>query len=201
MSYSPTIDFLALVRRTSNGARAAEMPGLDYMVSAFARAGMFELSVGQVAPTSNQAATAWLKPSLQSWAEEGTLYLWDAGVGAYAEATLALWQSLFFSAAGPGSLVVQEITAGGPQNVQANANIVLVNQIVSAPITLTMPLSTALTSGSVLISDWKGDSGANNITVNLQGADTYPGGFTSWVIAGDTNSIFLRAIPTKGFAL
>lgn len=94
----------------------------------------------------------------------------------------------------------QHITAAGPIIVLANAGIVRVDQVAGAPITLTMPLASAKTC-PVLISDWKGDAGTNNIIVNLSGADKFPGGVASWKIAGDTGSIFLRPIPGAGYAL
>lgn len=94
MSYDPTIDFLGLLRQTTGGVAEARMPGLDYVVAALARAGMFQLSVGQTAPLVNQPMTAWLKPAQPSYTAEGVLYLWNAAVGAYQTATPALWINL-----------------------------------------------------------------------------------------------------------
>lgn len=96
--------------------------------------------------------------------------------------------------------VTQTITAAGPATVLSNAGTVLVNQTVGAPITLTMPPASVKTC-DVLISDYKGDSGTNNITINLSGTDKFPGGLTSWKIAGDTGSVFLRPISGVGYAL
>lgn len=94
MSYSATTDFLGLLRQSGNSVSMERMPGLDYIVSAMARAGLFTLSVGQTAPTSNQATTVWLKPSLPSWVAEGAVFLWNASTGAYEPATPALWSFL-----------------------------------------------------------------------------------------------------------
>lgn len=93
MSYTANTDFLALLRNASGGERVLSMPGLDYVVASFARAGLITLSVGQTAPVINQATTAWFKPALPSWAAEGVLYLWNAGAAAYQPATPALWKT------------------------------------------------------------------------------------------------------------
>jgi hypothetical protein len=96
--------------------------------------------------------------------------------------------------------ITQIITAAGPAAINNNSGVVLVNQTVGAPITLTLPLSSAKTV-PVLISDFKGDAGTNNITINLAGADKFPGNLTSWTIGGDTGSVFLRPISGVGYAL
>jgi len=117
----------------------------------------------------------------------------DQTAGIYREVSLA---SLLSS-----SLQIdQHITVAGPVAVLPNAGIVRVDQAVGAAMTLTMPLASAKTC-PVLISDWKGDAGTNNITINLSGADTFPGGANSWKIAADTGSIFLRPIAGAGYAL
>lgn len=89
--------------------------------------------------------------------------------------------------------IVQTFTAGGTETINANTGIAVVNQTVGAAKTLTMPLASAKTC-PVLISDFKGDAGTNNITINLSGFDKFPGGLTSWTIAADTGSVFLRPI-------
>lgn len=96
--------------------------------------------------------------------------------------------------------IVQTITAAGPANILPNAGIVRVNQTSGAPITLNLPAASAKTS-PVLISDWKGDAGTNNINVSLTGSDRFPGNLTSWKITNDTGSIFLRPISGVGYAL
>ena len=96
--------------------------------------------------------------------------------------------------------IVQTFTAGGTEAINANTGVALVNQTVGAAKTLTMPLSTVKTC-PVLISDFKGDAGTNNITINLTGSDKFPGNLTSWTIAADTGSVFLRPSPGVGYAL
>jgi len=100
-------------------------------------------------------------------------------------------------------LIVQNITASGPASIATNVDVVEVNQTVGAPITLTMPLASSFASrtGGCLISDYKGDSGTNKITINLSGSDKFPGGLTSWAINGDTGSVLLRPISGVGYAL
>ena len=99
MAYNPLIDFLGLVRQTSNGARVESVPGMDYILAALARAGMFDLTVSATEPTTDQATTAWLQPAAAgSWTGEGTLFLWNAGAAAYQPATPALWKALIEAA-------------------------------------------------------------------------------------------------------
>jgi hypothetical protein len=94
----------------------------------------------------------------------------------------------------------QHITSSGPAAVNANAGVVRVDQTSGAPIVLTVPLASAKTC-DVLIADWKCDAGTNNITINLSGTDKFPGGLTSWTIAADGGSVFLRRIPGVGYAV
>lgn len=200
MSYTPSIDFIASLRQTSGGVRSVRMPGLDYVVAALARAGLIALAVSATAPVANQAATAWFRPATPSYSAEGVLFLWNSTTVQYEVATPALWAA-FLSAGGSGAAqVTQTITAPGPANVAANANVVLVNQIVGAAINLVVPLASNKI-GSVLIADWKGDAGANNITVTLSGADVFPGGSASWKIADNAGSLFLRPVAGVGYAL
>jgi hypothetical protein len=96
--------------------------------------------------------------------------------------------------------VEQHVTTAGPVAINNNTGIVRVDQTVGAAITLTMGLASAK-SCPVLISDWKGDAGTNNITINLSGSDKFPGNLTSWKIASDTGSVFLRPIGGVGYVL
>lgn len=197
MAYTPTTDFLALLRQTSNGMRLAEVPGLDYLVAALARAGMFSLSVGQLAPTTNQATTAWFQPAIPSWNREGVLFLWNSVAVEYEPATPALWSALFLRTA-VFSEVVQDVVAAGPVAVQTTADVVRV-QNVGAPVALTMGLAVNA-SRTVLITDWANHAGTNPITITLSGGDIFPGGGNTWQIAADAGSIFLRPVP-GGYAL
>lgn len=195
MAYNPVTDFLALLRQTSNGSRVARVPGLDYVLAAMARAGMFFLATGTVEPTTNQPATVWLKPFPQgSYLAESTVFLWNAIEAAFEPATPQLWAALL------AQQIVQEITAtGSPVAILENAGVVKVNQVVSAPITLTLPESTVKV-GSVLVSDYKGVSGANMITINVSGADKLPGNRTQWFINADTASVMFHPVP-GGYAV
>lgn len=200
MSYAPTTDFIALLRRTGAGVRMERMPGLDYVMAALARIGLFSVQVGQTAPISNQSTTVWLKPvPAGSWTGEAAIFLFNASTAEYEPANPVLWSSLLLASALPPSQV-QEIITPGPVNILIGTGIVLVNQTVSAPITLVMPLASAKV-GPVLISDWKGDAGANNITYSMSGSDKLPGAATFGIIGGDAGSVFLRPVPGKGYAL
>jgi hypothetical protein len=117
----------------------------------------------------------------------------DATAGAYKEVSLA---SLLSSAL----QIEQHITAPGPVAVNNNTGIVRVNQAVGAAITLNMGLA-SLKTCPVLISDWKGDAGTNNITINLTAPDKFPGNLSNWTIGADTGSVFLRPIAGVGYVL
>ncbi|UVO33946.1 hypothetical protein KUL72_20750 [Bradyrhizobium arachidis] len=93
----------------------------------------------------------------------------------------------------------QEITAGSAANVDVNSNTVRVNKSVGGNITLTLPPANTKIS-AVLIADWKGDAGTNNITIVPTGSEKIQG-LSSWIIAADNGSVFLRPIPGKGYAL
>lgn len=190
MAYNSVTDFLALLRTTSGGQRMARVPGLDYIIAAMARAGMFVLSTAATAPTTNQAGTVWLQPFPQgSYLAESSVFLWNAIESAFEPATPQLWAALF------SQQVVQTVIAGSPVAVLENAGIVKVNQTVSGAITLVLPDS-GVKVGGVLISDYKGVSGANPITVTMaSGTDRMPGGLTSWTIQGDGASAMFRPVP------
>lgn len=100
MSYNPATDFLGLLRLTAGGVRSERMPGLDWLVSALNRMGLFTLLVSQTAPTVNQATTIWIQPGVPSWLVEGTVYLWNPIAAAYQVATPALWQAFLAGASG-----------------------------------------------------------------------------------------------------
>lgn len=116
----------------------------------------------------------------------------DQTAGVYKEVSLS---SIIAST----TQIDQHITAAGPAAVLANAGIVRVDQTVGAPMVLTMGLASAKTC-PVLISDFKGDAGTNNITINLSGSDKFPGNLTSWTIGADTGSVFLRPV-SGGYVL
>jgi hypothetical protein len=96
--------------------------------------------------------------------------------------------------------VDQVVTSGASVAVSQNARTVVVNKTVGGATALALP-DAHLKTCPVLISDFKGDAGTNNITITTTGTDKFPGGLTTWTISADTGSIFLRPIPGVGYAL
>lgn len=185
MSYDPTIDFLGLLRQTSGGVSTARMPGLDYVVSAMARAGLFRLSVGQTPPLVNQANTVWLKPSLPSWVAEGVVYLWNALTGAYELATPSLW-ALTLSAGGYSFQAVA--TASG---VIAPGTSLLAIQRAAPNITaLVLPALGAqwITGRPVKIVDWSSAVTNHAITITPPDGSTIMRR-TSWTLLSSADQL------------
>lgn len=169
MSYDPTTDFLGLLRQLSSGVEQARMPGLDYVVSALARTGLFKLSVGQTPPSVNQPSTVWLKPSQPSWVAEGTVYLWDASAGAYALATSALWAALLT----PAGYLFQSATA--PSNVVGiGTSLVAVQRSAPTSTALVLPsVANQWATGRPLkIADWSDTVTNHLITLTPVGGST-----------------------------
>lgn len=121
----------------------------------------------------------------------GGIYTFSLDIGALLNTLDAYYQ--------PIENIDQEITSGSSVAVDANSNTVRVNKTVGSATTLTLPLAVSMKS-AVLIADWKGDAGTNNITINPSGSEKIQGR-SSWIIAGDNGSVFLRPIPGVGFAL
>ncbi len=161
MSYTPLTDFLALLRQTSGGERLASVPGLDYVVSALSRAGLFQLLVGQTAPTVNQATTVWLQPSVPSWVTEGIVFLWDAAAQVYVKATPALWDAFFTGSTG----YVFQSVAGASGIVGVTTSILAVQRV--APVTTSLTLPTLVSHGTkpLHVVDWS--TGVTGHTINL----------------------------------
>ena len=148
MVYTPSTDFLALLRTTSGGMRSEAMPGLDYLMSALGRIGLITLYVGQAAPTSNQTTTVWIQPAVPSWSAEGTVYLWNSATGAYAVATPKLWSALF--ALIVGGYAFQSI-AGATGTVTTGVSLCAVQRNApSATALLLPPLSPQFATGNKL---------------------------------------------------
>lgn len=118
--------------------------------------------------------------------------IYDANTTTYKAASL----STLISQAGQ---IMQQITAAGPAAISNNAGIVIVNQAAGAAITLNLPAAASKTC-PVLIADWKGDAGTNNITIVPNGAEKIQGK-AQWTIAGDTGSVFLRPIAGMGYVI
>lgn len=136
MGYTPTTDFLALLRNTGGGVRTEQMPGLDYVVSALARAGFINLTVSATAPTTNQAATAWFQPASPSWSGEGILFLWNGATGTYLQATPALWASYFVPIV--SGYVVQSLTTPAAV-INAGTTLAVVQRVAPTATTLILP--------------------------------------------------------------
>ncbi len=197
MSYSPVTDFIGLLRSTAGGVRAERMPGLDYVITAISRIGLFKVSVSSTPPIANQSTTVWLLPASPSWVAEGSVFLWNAGTSEYELATPQLWSAFLSTATAGATPIIQDVVTNAA-NVNAATTILRV-QNVGAPVTLTMPLSSAKV-GAVLVSDWNNLAGTNNIVINRAGSDVFPNGATSLTIAGDGGSLLLRPVP-GGYAL
>lgn len=162
MSYNPVTDFLALVRLTAGEAEIARIPGLDYVLSALARAGVITLSTGQSAPIVNQPTTAWLKPAEPSWTAEGTLYLWNAFTSAYEVATPALWTALLTVSL---SGYVFQSAANNSNAVGSLTSLVAIERANPGATTLRLPTVLSRGGKALQIVDWS--TGVVNHTVTL----------------------------------
>lgn len=169
MSYSPSTDFLGLLRQTSGGVRSVRMPGLDYVVDAMARAGLFDLVIQQTAPVVGQLSTAWFKPAVPSYASEGVLYLWNASTNEYEPATPDLWAAMLIPP-GPGE-VFQSVTTD-TATVDANATLVAIERDNPVTTTLTLPSITVRRAASLHIVDWSTNIVAHQINLVPTGTET-----------------------------
>lgn len=100
MSYNPATDFVALWRNIAGVVSKVEMPGLDWLIAALARAGIIVVSVSATAPVANQSTTAWLRAAVPSSSAEGTFFLWDKVTTAYLAATPGLFLQFLEASAG-----------------------------------------------------------------------------------------------------
>lgn len=152
MSYTPITDFLSLLRSTGAGQRTLSMPGLDYVVSAMARAGMFAVYVGQTPPLSRQSTTVWVRPSVPSWVAEADVFLWSLAAHAYQPATPALWRT-FFSGGATTPYVFQAVS-GATDTVDAGTTLLAVERAAPASTLLTLPSLIDQGLQSIKIIDW-----------------------------------------------
>jgi hypothetical protein len=164
MSYNPTTDFPALIRNNGGVAQVAEMPGLDFVVAALARAGLFSVVYSQTAPVTNQSTTVWVKPSSPSWVAEAQVFLWNGT--AYVPPTPALWVTLLSPA-----YVFQKTTI--PNDVISAATTLLaINRIAPTSTVLTLP-ALAFRSGMALqVVDWSSAVAGHNITLQTPDGST-----------------------------
>lgn len=120
MSYNPATDFLALWRNIAGVVSKVEMPGLDYVIAALARAGVIVVSVSATAPVANQSTTAWLRAAVPSSSGEGTFFLWDKVTTAYLAATPKLFLQFLEASAGENGTRWWTSTGGPPLNTVGN---------------------------------------------------------------------------------
>jgi len=120
MAYDPTKDFVGLWRNTAGNLSKTEMPGLDFVASALARAGLITLAVSATAPLVSQSTTAWLRPAVPSTSAEGALFLWDPAASAYAAATPKLLLYMLEAAANQNGVSWYASVGGPPANVIGN---------------------------------------------------------------------------------
>jgi hypothetical protein len=167
MSYTPTSDFIALLRNVAGGESVLSMPGLDWVIAALARAGFINLYVGQTAPTVNQPTTVWFKPSQPSWVAEGTLYIWNTLAGQYQIATPALWDQL----ASPPPYSFQSAPAA-LNTVSALTSLVAIERVAPAATTLLLPTVLAQSGKPLQIVDWSSAVVSHAITLTPSGGNS-----------------------------
>lgn len=184
MSYNPATDFIGLLRLAGSGIRSERMPGLDYIVDALARAGMFALSVGQSPPTANQASTFWFQPAIPSWTAEGTLYIWNPVAGAYQVATPALWQaflspsgSVFQSLPNANNTINAGVSLAAVQRAAPANTAILLPTIAAQYLTqkdiVLIDYSTAVANHSIVLSTSDGSTIMQKATWGLQSTADY----------------------------
>lgn len=120
MTYNSATDFIALWRNVGGAVSKTEMPGLDYVVAALARAGLLTVSVSATAPVANQATTAWLQTAVPDWSAEGSLHLWDPVAETYEAATPALLLYTLQASAGQNGVSWRTFTGPTPSNLLGN---------------------------------------------------------------------------------
>ncbi len=170
MSYVPATDFLALTRQTKGGVRVLRMPGLDYVMEALARIGLFQVWVAQTAPPTALNTTVWLKPAFpNSWAAEGVIYLYDAASASFLPATPALWSA--FLSATTQSGVFQSVT-GAAANLGISTTLLAIQRAAPVTTVITLPLVSVRIDRPVQIVDWSTGIVNHEITLNAAGGNT-----------------------------
>lgn len=169
MSYNSSTDFIALLRRTSNGVRLLEMPGLDYVIAGMSRAGMFRLWSGQMPPLTNAASTVWLKTALPSWSAEASVMLWNAETELFEPATPELWAAVLLQ--GSKDYVFQAV-ASGADNVDDDTTLLAIERSNPATTVLTLPLIGVRKNRKLQIVDFSDAVTDHVITLNPSGVGT-----------------------------
>lgn len=120
MAYNPATDFVGVWRNIAGSLSKVEMPGLDFVMAAMARAGLLTVTVSATAPVANQSTTAWLQAAVPSTSAEGQLFLWDPVASAYAAATPKLLLYTLQASAGQNGVSWWTSTGGAPANTVGN---------------------------------------------------------------------------------
>lgn len=161
--YTPTTDFMALLRQTPGGMRVLRMPGLDFTMEALARIGLFQVWVAQTAPITALTTTVWLKPNFpNSWAAEGTVYLYDIASGVFLPATPALWSALISASITTG--VFQSVT-GAADTMGAATTLLAISRAAPVATALTLPPVANRSNRAVQIVDWSTAVAGHEITL------------------------------------
>lgn len=196
MAYNSLTDFMALIRSVGSSAELERMPGLDYVMAALARAGLFELYVGQTPPTTNQVNTVWLRPSLPSWVAEGTVFLWNSGAAAYQVATPTLWNALLAPATVDYSF---QSAKAASATIGAGVSLLAVQRFSPTATALTLPnLGAQFNTGRALkIVDWSTSVTGHAITLSTPDGATIMqlANFELFSTADQLAGITLFAVP------
>ena len=181
MSYNPATDFPGMLRLIGSSLRSERVPGLNFVIDALARANIFNISIGQTAPTVNQATTMWFQPAIPSWIAEGTVWLWNSVAGVYQVATPALWAAFLLSNA--QAAPARTITASGAFVMSTGDQSILLNRTLAvAASSTTLPAGSAV--GQIYnIEDYAGNFNAHPVTINYPAGQTGPEGSVEEILS------------------
>jgi hypothetical protein len=140
------------------------MPGLDFVMSALARAGLFRMATTLTAPTTNQAITLWLRPSTPAWVAEGVVFLWNANTATYEPATPELWLD-FLAVSGNAPYIFQSAT-GASNTVDPGTTLIAVQRAAPASTLITLPSLTDQGPQAVKVVDWSTGVTSHSIFVS-----------------------------------
>lgn len=184
MSYNPVTDFLGMLRQTALGpVELARMPGMDCVLSAMARAGIITLSVGQTAPTVNQATTVWLQPALPSWTAEGKVFIWNPTTAAYELATPALWDLLL-----TGSPYVFQSAPVASNVIGDTTSLLAIQRAAPAATTLILPTIASRLGKALQIVDWSSAVADHLVTLTPAGGASIMR-LTSWQLLSTADQL------------
>jgi hypothetical protein len=171
------------------------MPGVDWLLAAFARIGLITLwaNPDNAPSTGNVATTVWLKVSSTDWAAEGTVYLWDSDAEAFAPATPVLWSRLL----GATFAVAREMDPDASRTLtSADLGLLFTNRN-SAVIEYTLPVASTVDGG--MLEFLTTQNGL--LTIALADGDTqlnWGGDSTTISIAGAQIGAYLKLRSVNG---